>query len=511
MTSAVDVIAAKRDGGELTDAQVTWVLEAYLRGDVAPEQMSALLMAVVWRGMTPRELSAWTGAMVASGERMDLSGTGRPVVDKHSSGGVGDKVSLVVAPLVAALGVAVPKLSGRGLGHTGGTLDKLESIPGWSGALSTGQFLAQLREVGAVIGSAGASLAPADKQLYALRDVTATVESVPLIASSIMSKKIAGGAEAVLLDVKVGAGAFMKDLGTARELARTMVRLGADAGVRTVCLLTAMEAPLGRAVGNALEVAEAVAVLRGGGPADLREVCLAVAGEMLALAGAPQDPAPALQDGRALAVWERMVAAQGGDPYADLPVAPLTEVVEAPRDGVLARVDARAVGTAAWRLGAGRARKEDDVDPSAGVVLGAGLGEAVTAGSAAGRAARRHRRAPRAGPGRAGAGVRHRRRPGGDGAAGPGESGLRRAAAGGGAGPRAGARGQAHRRVRRAREHRHRVAERRAHALARRVGGAGAAAGVRRGHRGAVRRRARRARRRRPGGRCRAGGAHPRR
>ena len=314
MTSAVEVIRTKRDGGELSDEQVAWVLEAYVRGDVAHEQMSALLMAVVWRGMTPRELSAWTSAMVASGERLDLSGTGRPVVDKHSSGGVGDKVSLVVAPLVAALGVAVPKLSGRGLGHTGGTLDKLESIPGWRGDLSREQFLAQLRDVGAVIASAGEELAPADKQLYALRDVTATVESIPLIASSIMSKKIAGGADAVLLDVKVGAGAFMRELGPARELARTMVRLGADAGVRTVCLLTAMEAPLGRAVGNALEVAEAVEVLRGGGPADLREVCLAVAGEMLALGGAPQDPSAALDDGRALAVWQRMVAAQGGDP-----------------------------------------------------------------------------------------------------------------------------------------------------------------------------------------------------
>ena len=378
--SAVDVIATKRDGGELTDAQVTWVLEAYLRGEVAHEQMSALLMAVVWRGMTPRELSAWTSAMVASGERMDLSGTGRPVVDKHSSGGVGDKVSLVVAPLVAALGVAVPKLSGRGLGHTGGTLDKLESIPGWRGGLSREEFLAQLRDVGAVIGSAGDELAPADKQLYALRDVTATVESVPLIASSIMSKKIAGGADAVLLDVKVGAGAFMKELGPARELAQTMVRLGADAGVRTVCLLTSMEAPLGRAVGNALEVAEAVEVLRGGGPDDLREVCLAVAAEMLALGGASPDPAPALADGRAYAVWERMVAAQGGDPAAPLPEAASVEVVEAPRDGHLVRVDALAVGTAAWRLGAGRARKEDAVDPAAGVVLQSALGDRVAAG-----------------------------------------------------------------------------------------------------------------------------------
>ena len=378
--NAVEVITRKRDGGELSGADIAWVLSAYVRGEVAPEQMSALLMAVVWRGMTPRELSAWTTAMVDSGERLDLAGTGRPVVDKHSSGGVGDKVSLVVAPLVAALGVAVPKLSGRGLGHTGGTLDKLESIPGWRSNLSTQEFLAQLRDVGAVIASAGASLVPADKQLYALRDVTATVESIPLIASSIMSKKIAGGAGAVLLDVKVGRGAFMKELGPARELARTMVQLGADAGVRTVCLLTSMQAPLGRAVGNALEVAEAVDVLCGGGPADLVGLCLAVATEMLVLGGAPQDPAAALEDGRAFAVWERMVAAQGGDPHAALPRAALTAVVTSPREGFLVGVDALAVGTGAWRLGAGRTRKEDDVDPGAGVVLAVGLGDRVAAG-----------------------------------------------------------------------------------------------------------------------------------
>ena len=380
MTSAVDVIRTKRDGGELSDADIAWVLQAYVAGEVAAEQMSALLMAIVWRGLSPRELSAWTGAMVASGERMDLSGMGRPVVDKHSSGGVGDKVSLVVAPLVAALGVAVPKLSGRGLGHTGGTLDKLESIPGWRGELTRAQFLTQLREVGAVIGSAGADLAPADKQLYALRDVTGTVESIPLIASSIMSKKIAGGADAVLLDVKVGAGAFMRDQEAARLLAQTMVGLGRDAGMRTVCLLTSMEAPLGRGVGNALEVAEAVEVLRGGGPPDLVEVCLAVATEMLALGGSSADPAAALADGRAHDLWRRMVAAQGGDPDAALPTASHTDVVLAPRSGWLSRLDALAVGTAAWRLGAGRARKEDAVDPAAGVVLGAGLGERVEAG-----------------------------------------------------------------------------------------------------------------------------------
>ncbi len=379
--TAVDVITAKRTGRELPDDAVRWVLDGFTRGEVAPEQMSALLMAVLWRGLSPRELATWTDAMVRSGERMDLSGTGRPVVDKHSSGGVGDKVSLVVAPLVASFGVAVPKLSGRGLGHTGGTLDKLESIPGWRGGLAHEEFLAQLRDVGAVIASAGAELAPADKALYALRDVTGTVESVPLIASSIMSKKIAGGADAVLLDVKVGSGAFMPDVPSARELARTMVGLGAAHGVRTVCLLTSMEAPLGRGVGNALEVAEAVEVLSGGGPADLVEVCTSVAREMLALGGQPgADPAAALRDGSALAVWERMVAAQGGDPSAPLPRAAHVHEVRADRSGVLARLDARSVGVAAWRLGAGRARKEDDVSASAGVVCRVQRGEPVRAG-----------------------------------------------------------------------------------------------------------------------------------
>jgi thymidine phosphorylase len=380
MTATVDLIRAKRDGGELSAEQIRELLASYTRGGVGEEQMSALLMAVFFRGLSPRELTAWAGAMVASGSRLDLSGTGRPVVDKHSSGGVGDKVSLVVAPLVASLGVAVPKLSGRGLGHTGGTIDKLESIPGWRGELTREQFLAQLREVGAVIAGAGEDLAPADKRLYALRDVTATVESIPLIASSIMSKKIAGGADAVLLDVKVGAGAFLKELAPARELARTMVGLGADAGLRTVCLLTSMSSPLGRGIGNALEVAEAVEVLQGGGPADLREVCLAIAREMLALGGVHDDPAAALDDGRAHDVWRRMVRAQGGDPDAALPSAARTAVVPAERDGWLTRLDALAVGTAAWRLGAGRARKEDAVDAAAGVVLGASLGERVVAG-----------------------------------------------------------------------------------------------------------------------------------
>jgi thymidine phosphorylase len=380
--AAVDVVRRKRDGEELPDDAIRQVLDGYTRGRVAPEQMSALLMAIVFRGLSPRELAAWTDAMVASGRRLDLSGVGRPVVDKHSSGGVGDKVSLVVAPVVASFGVAVPKLSGRGLGHTGGTLDKLESIPGWTGALSGEQFLAQLRDVGAVIAAAGEDLAPADKALYALRDVTATVESVPLIASSIMSKKIAGGADAVLLDVKVGAGAFMPDVARAGELAEVMVGLGEAHGVRVVALLTSMEAPLGRAVGNALEVAEAVEVLDGGGPDDLLEVCVAVAGEMLALGGRPDaDPRAALRDGSARAVWDAMTRAQGGDPSAPLPRAEHVAFVASPRDGVVTRLDARAVGTAAWRLGAGRARKEDAVSPAAGVRVLAAPGEAVTAGA----------------------------------------------------------------------------------------------------------------------------------
>ena len=380
--TAVDVVRRKRDGHELPDEALRWVVDAFTRGVVAPEQMSALLMAVLFRGMSPRELATWTDAMVRSGRRIDLSGVGRPVVDKHSSGGVGDKVSLVVAPLVAAAGVAVPKLSGRGLGHTGGTLDKLESIPGWRGALSGEQLVQQLREVGAVIAAATEDIAPADKALYALRDVTATVESLPLIASSIMSKKIAGGAGAVVLDVKVGGGAFMPDLDAARDLARTMVDLGAAHGVRTVALLTAMEAPLGRAVGNALEVAEAVEVLDGGGPPDLLEVCTAVAAEMLALGGrADVDPRQGLTDGSARAVWDAMVRAQGGDPAAPLPRARHVELVRAPHGGTVVRLDARAVGTAAWRLGAGRARKEDAVDPAAGVRVLVQPGEPVAAGA----------------------------------------------------------------------------------------------------------------------------------
>ena len=378
---AVEVITAKRDGGELGDAQIDWVIDAYTRGAVADEQMAALAMAILLNGMNRREVARWTRAMIASGERMDFSALSRPTADKHSTGGVGDKITLPLAPLVAACGVAVPQLSGRGLGHTGGTLDKLESIPGWRADLGNDEMMRQLEDVGAVICAAGAGLAPADKKLYALRDVTGTVEAIPLIASSIMSKKIAEGTGALVLDVKVGSGAFMKDLDRARELAETMVALGTDAGVRTVALLTDMSTPLGRTAGNALEVRESVDVLAGGGPADVVELTLALAREMLTEAGVTGvDPADRLADGSAMDTWRRMIRAQGGDPEAPLPTAQETHVVTAPATGTLTRLDAMAVGLAAWRLGAGRARKEDPVQAGAGVEMHAKPGDTVTEG-----------------------------------------------------------------------------------------------------------------------------------
>jgi thymidine phosphorylase len=378
---AVDVIRTKRDRQALSTAQIDWVVDAYTREVVADEQMSALAMAILLNGMDRREIADWTAAMIASGERMDFSGLSRPTADKHSTGGVGDKITLPLAPLVAACGVAVPQLSGRGLGHTGGTLDKLESVPGWRAGLSTEEMNRQLEDVGAVICAAGSGLAPADKRLYALRDVTGTVEAIPLIASSIMSKKIAEGTGTLVLDVKVGSGAFMKELEDARELARTMVALGTDAGVHTVALLTDMETPLGLTAGNALEVRESVEVLAGGGPSDVVELTVALAREMLEGAGRPdEDPEEALRDGRAMDVWRRMIAAQGGDPDAELPVAAETEQVTADRDGVLGRLDALAVGVAAWRLGAGRARKEDPVQAGAGVEIHAKPGDRVRAG-----------------------------------------------------------------------------------------------------------------------------------
>jgi len=379
---AVEVISAKRDKGALSDSQIDWIIDAYTRGDVADEQMSALAMAILLNGMDRREIARWTGAMIASGERMDFSSLSRPTADKHSTGGVGDKVTLPLAPLVAACGVAVPQLSGRGLGHTGGTLDKLESIPGWRATLSNDEMLAQLESVGAVICAAGDGLAPADKKLYALRDVTGTVEAIPLIASSIMSKKIAEGTGALVLDVKVGTGAFMKDGDAARELAETMVALGNDAGVHTVALLTDMSTPLGLAAGNALEVRESIEVLAGGGPADVVELTLALAREMLAGAGRDDvDPAEALASGKAMDTWRAMIEAQDGDPSADLPVAKETHDVPAPATGVLTRLDAMAVGLAAWRLGAGRARKEDPVQAGAGVVWHARPGDEVREGA----------------------------------------------------------------------------------------------------------------------------------
>ncbi|WP_069166251.1 thymidine phosphorylase [Nocardia altamirensis] len=379
---AVSIITTKRDGGELSDAQIDWVVDGFTHGVVADEQMSALAMAIVWRGMTRRETARWTTAMIASGRRMDFTDLPRPTVDKHSTGGVGDKITLPLAPLVAACGAAVPQLSGRGLGHTGGTLDKLEAIPGWQADVPVPRMRELLADpaVGAVVCAAGADLAPADKRLYALRDVTGTVESIPLIASSIMSKKIAEGTAALVLDVKVGAGAFLKTLDGARELATAMVELGTDAGVRTVALLTAMDTPLGRTAGNALEVAESVEVLAGGGPADVVELTITLAREMVTLAGIDVDPADVLADGRAMDHWRAMVRAQGGDPDAALPTAKHTEVVRADRAGVLTRLDAMGVGIAAWRLGAGRARQGDPVQAGAGIEMHVKPGDFVSEG-----------------------------------------------------------------------------------------------------------------------------------
>ena len=384
---AVDIIRIKRDRGTLSAEQIDWTIDAYTRGVIAEEQMAALNMAILLNGMDRAEISRWTAAMINSGERMDFStlrtpaGLAMATTDKHSTGGVGDKITLPLAPLVAVFGVAVPQLSGRGLGHTGGTLDKLEAISGWRAELSNEAMMRQLSEVGAVICAAGAGLAPADKKLYALRDVTGTVESIPLIASSIMSKKIAEGTGALVLDVKVGSGAFMKNLADARELASTMVNLGTDAGVHTVALLTNMDTPLGLTAGNAIEVAESIEVLAGGGPADVVELTLALATEMLEGAGVRDvDVAAALKDGRAMDKWRAMIAAQGGDNGAPLPVAKESDNVYAQADGVLTSLDAMDVGVAAWRLGAGRARRQDPVQAGAGVRLLAKPGDVVRRG-----------------------------------------------------------------------------------------------------------------------------------
>ena len=380
--NALDVIRTKRDRGELTDAQIRFFIDGYTAGRIPDEQTSALLMAIVFVGLTPRELATWTAAMIESGSRLDLSSLTRPTVDKHSTGGVGDKVSLPLCPLVAACGAAVPQLSGRGLGHTGGTLDKLEAIAGWRAKLTNEEALRILRDVGAVICAASDDLAPADRKLYALRDVTGTVESIPLNASSIMSKKIAEGTSALVLDIKTGGGAFLPPIELSRELARTMVGIGERNGVRTVALITDMEWPLGRTVGNGIEVEESIEVLAGGGPADLVEVTLAFAREMVALVGLDVDPADVLASGKAMDVWRSMIAAQGGDPDAPLPQANERELVRATARGTLQHLDARAVGNAVWRLGAGRARKEDPVSAAAGVRILVKPGEPVEVGQA---------------------------------------------------------------------------------------------------------------------------------
>lgn len=381
--AAVEIISAKRDRNELNDAQIDWVIDAYTRGVVADEQMSALLMAILLNGMNSREISRWTDAMINSGERMNWSAVSRPTVDKHSTGGIGDKITLPLAPLVAACGGAVPQLSGRGLGHTGGTLDKLESIPGWRASLSNDEMLKVLQDVGAVVCAAGAGLAPADKKLYALRDVTSTVEAIPLIASSIMSKKIAEGTSALVLDVKTGSGAFMSDPLKARELAKVMVELGTRAGVKTTALITAMDVPLGLTAGNALEVRESVEVLAGGGPSDVVELTLILAREMLDAAKIKplMDPADALKNGAAMDHWRRMIKAQGGDPDAALPVAKERHTVTADSSGELIAMDAMKVGVAAWRLGAGRSRQGEAVQAGAGIEIHAKPGEHVVAGA----------------------------------------------------------------------------------------------------------------------------------
>jgi thymidine phosphorylase len=378
--NAVEIIEHKRDGLVLSEGEITWLIDAFTRGAIPDEQMSAMAMAVYFQGLNDAELSVWTQAMIESGVRMSFPELTKPLVDKHSTGGVGDKITLPLAPLVAACGAAVPQLSGRGLGHTGGTLDKLESIPGWRANLSDAEIHAQLATIGAVICAAGADLAPADKKLYALRDVTGTVPSIELMSSSIMSKKIAEGASGLVLDVKVGDGAFMKTPEQASVLARRMVALGTAAGVKTVALLTNMNTPLGLKVGNALEVEESIEVLAGGGPADLVELTLALATTMVELAGLDVDPAAVLASGKAMDVWRAMITAQGGDVDAPLPVSRFTHTVTAPSDGVLTRLDALGVGVCSWRLGAGRTRKEDPVSFGAGVVMHAKPGDPVRAG-----------------------------------------------------------------------------------------------------------------------------------
>lgn len=378
---AVDIIRSKRDREVLSEEQINWIIDAYTRGIVGDEQMAALNMAIFLNGMNREEIVTWTKAMIATGETMSFAKLSKKTTDKHSTGGVGDKITLPLGPLVASYGVAVPQLSGRGLGHTGGTLDKLEAIPGWSPDMSNERMFEILEETGAVVAAAGSGLAPADKKIYALRDITSTVDCIPLIASSIMSKKIAEGTASLVLDVKVGSGAFMKDLDQARELAQTMVDLGTDAGVNTRALLTDMSVPLGLTIGNALEVRESVEVLAGGGPADVRELTCALAREMLDMAGVHDaDVEEALKDGRAMDCWNQMIRAQGGDPDAPLPTATHTQEILAERDGYVTNLDALALGVGSWRLGAGRARKEDPVQAGAGIEIHTPVGTKVTKG-----------------------------------------------------------------------------------------------------------------------------------
>ncbi len=396
----LEVIARKRDGLEHSPEEIGFLLDGYLAGEIPDYQIAAWLMAVVTRGMTRPETLALTRAMLASGEVMDLSTIPGFKVDKHSTGGVGDKVTLIAGPLAAACGVPVPKLSGRGLAHTGGTLDKLESVPGLRVELSPAEFVAQVREIGLAVAAQSPRMVPADKALYALRDVTATVPSVPLIASSVMSKKLAAGADGIVLDVKAGRGAFMPDVPSAVELAREMVEIGEGAGRRTVALVTAMDNPLGRSVGNALEVKEALEVLAGGGDRDLQEVSVQVAAEMCRLAGVDRDPAATIADGSARQRFEQMIAAQGGRLADGLPEAPVRLPLASPRSGWVEAIDALEVGYASLELGAGRLRKEDPIDPAAGIVIEAQVGDRVEAGrplavlhtsseALAGRAARR--------------------------------------------------------------------------------------------------------------------------
>jgi len=375
-----DLIYTKRDGGVLTEEQIRWFINAFTKNEIPDEQAGSFLMAVFFQGLNKEELNFWTDAMIKSGEKLDLSSVGKPTVDKHSTGGVGDKISLPLCPLVASFGAAVPQLSGRGLGTFGGTLDKMESIEGFNISLSNDQMIKQLKDVGVFITAAGVGLAPADRKMYSFRDVIGAVECIPLIASSIMSKKIAEGTQSLVLDVKAGRGAFMKDFSRARQLAETMVEIGNKAGVKTVALITQMETPLGNAVGNALEVSESIEVLNGKGPADVIEITVALAKEMLELAGIKKDPVLALKDGSALATWKKMVAAQGGNPDAKIPVADKTEKILATKSGYITDLDAFAIGLSAWRLGAGRAKKEDAVSKTAGIICLAKEGSFVEEG-----------------------------------------------------------------------------------------------------------------------------------